>query len=264
VIADLAELPARLAEAGARWIGRELVLVDETASTNDDAMARARAGGEHGLVVIADTQSKGRGRQGHVWHSPPGENLYLSVLLRLDVAPMRVPPLTLAAGVAVSDCVNALGVRASLKWPNDVLCERDGSYRKLAGILTEMSTRGMRADAIIVGIGMNVNTAEFPAELPHATSLRREADRGFDRAEVAAQLLAALEARVDRFVSEPTGRLAEAWRERSHIWGRTLRVAADGAMIEGVARDLDDDGALVLETAGGARVRVIAGEVQPS
>jgi BirA family biotin operon repressor/biotin-[acetyl-CoA-carboxylase] ligase len=212
VIADLEDLPAQLAGRGARWIGRELVLADDTASTNDDAMARGRAGGAHGLVVIADTQSKGRGRQGHVWHSPPGENLYLSVLLRLDVAPLRVPPLTLAAGVAVADAVNALGVRASLKWPNDVLVERDGAYRKVAGILTEMSTRGMRADAIVVGIGLNVNTEAFPPELPLASSLRREAGgAAFDRADVAARVLVALEERVDRFIAEPTRLLARAF-----------------------------------------------------
>jgi len=244
-----------------RWLGHELVLLADTTSTNDEAMRRGRAGAPHGLCVIADTQSHGRGRQGHVWHSPPGENLYVSVLLRLDLPPMRVPPVTLAAGVAVCDAVNALGVRASLKWPNDVLVERG---MKVAGILTEMSTRGMRADAVVVGIGVNVNTAEFPAELAHATSLRRELGAPLHRAQVVTGLLTALEDRFDRFVSEPTRALADAWRARSHVWGTSVRVASEGVMLEGVARDLDDDGALVLETADGRRVRVIAGEVQPS
>ncbi len=258
-LADLADLPARLTT---RWLGREQVLLADTASTNDQAMQRGRAGAPHGLCVIADTQSRGRGRQGHVWHSPPGENLYLSVLLRLELAPMQVPPITLAAGVAVCDTVNALGVPASLKWPNDVLVDRTEGSAKVSGILTEMSTRGMRADAIVVGVGLNVNTAAFPPELAHATSLRRELGAPLDRADVAARLLAALEDRIERFVAEPTRVLAQAWRARSRLWGKRLRVTSDGVMIEGVARDLDDDGALVLETEGGARVRVIAGEVE--
>jgi BirA family biotin operon repressor/biotin-[acetyl-CoA-carboxylase] ligase len=258
LIEDLETIPARLT---ARWLGRELVLLADTASTNDEAMRRGREGAPHGLAVIADTQSRGRGRQGHVWHSPPGENLYLSVLLRLDVAPMRVPPLTLAAGVAVCDTVNALGVPASLKWPNDVLVQR----QKVAGILTEMSTRGMRADCVVVGIGLNVNTVAFPPELPDATSLRRaRAGEALDRAEVVVRLFAALEERFDRFVAEPTRLLADAWRSRSHIFGQRVRVSAEGGVLEGVAQDLDDDGALVLETDAGARVRVIAGEVVPA
>jgi BirA family biotin operon repressor/biotin-[acetyl-CoA-carboxylase] ligase len=254
LIEDLRALPL-----GTRWLGRELVVLADTASTNDEAMRRGREGAPHGLVVLADTQSRGRGRQGHVWHSPPGENLYVSMLLRLELPPMRVPPLTLAAGVAVCDTVTALGVPASLKWPNDVLVREGG---KVAGILTEMSTRGMRADCVVVGIGLNVNTAAFPPELPNATSLRRA--RGgapFDRAEVAARLLAALEERFERFVAEPTRLLADAWRARSHVFGQRLRVSSEGVTFEGVARDLDDDGALLLETDAGERVRVIAGEV---
>jgi BirA family biotin operon repressor/biotin-[acetyl-CoA-carboxylase] ligase len=259
VIEDLEAVRARLTTA---WLGRELVLLADTASTNDEAMRLGRAGAPHGLAVIADTQSRGRGRQGHVWHSPPGENLYLSVLLRLDVAPMRVPPLTLATGVAVCDTVNALGVAASLKWPNDVLVERQ---QKVAGILTEMSTRGMRADCVVVGIGLNVNTAAFPPELPDATSLRRALGGvALDRADVVVRLFAALEERFDRFVAEPTRLLAEAWRARSHVFGQRVRVSAEGGVLEGIARDLDDDGALVLETDMGARVRVIAGEVVPA
>jgi BirA family biotin operon repressor/biotin-[acetyl-CoA-carboxylase] ligase len=128
-----------------------------------------------------------------------------------------------------------------------------------------MSTRGMRADCVVVGIGLNVNTAAFPLELPHATSLRcARGGAAFDRADVVARLFAALEERVDRFVAEPTRLLAEAWRSRSHIFGQRVRVSAEGGVLEGIAHGLDDDGALVLETDAGARVRVIAGEVVPA
>jgi BirA family biotin operon repressor/biotin-[acetyl-CoA-carboxylase] ligase len=253
---DLDALPSRLAT---RWLARPLEIVADTASTNDDVMARARAGAPHGTTVIADTQSRGRGRLGHAWFSPPGDNLYLSVLLRTDLPPTRVPPITLAAGVAVCETVNALGVRASLKWPNDVLVPP----RKLAGILAEMSTRGARAEAIVVGIGLNVNTMRFPDELaPIATSLRRElaAPAPLDRAAVAAQLFARLEDWLDRFLAGGVADVASAWRARAWGLGARVRVNGDRGMLEGTAVDIDDEGALRVATATGEQ-RVLAGEI---
>jgi BirA family biotin operon repressor/biotin-[acetyl-CoA-carboxylase] ligase len=261
---DLEQLRARLTT---RWLGRHLEILAETVSTNDDAMARGRAGAVHGTVVIADTQARGRGRIGHRWFSPPGENLYLSVLLRTTLAPPKVPPITLAAGIAVADAVNSLGVATSLKWPNDVMVEHTperGGTRKLAGILTEMSTRAGAAEQVVVGIGLNVNTRTFPDELARiATSLGRE--RGgepLDRADVAARLCAALEHWFDIFLAGDLPTVARAWRARTTLVGRRVRVAGDGGIVDGVVTALDDDGALRLD-CDGCVVRVVAGEIVP-
>jgi BirA family biotin operon repressor/biotin-[acetyl-CoA-carboxylase] ligase len=262
VIQDLIELPARLLSS-TRWLGHTFELLEETASTSDVAMQMGRAGAPHGLVVLADTQSKGRGRLGHTWHSPPGDNLYLSVLLRLDLPPPRVPPITLAAGVAVADTVNALGVKASLKWPNDVMgLAEDGSMKKVSGILTEMSTRGSRAECVVLGVGLNVNTPAFPPELPLAGSLRSLGGRAHDRAEVAERLLLALEAVIDRFAAGELPVLVAEWKARSQMLGQRVRVRSEAGHEDGVAVDLDDDGALILVRDDGQRRRIVAGELE--
>src|SRR5215467_8586671 len=131
-------LAARLATSS---LGRAYEWHDACASTNDLAAARGRTGAPAGLVVAADRQTAGRGRLGRSWHSPPGESLYFSVLLRPARPAAEVPPVTLLVGGAIAQALAPLGVTPRLKWPNDVeLVERDGRRRKLAGILTEMST----------------------------------------------------------------------------------------------------------------------------
>ncbi len=202
------------------WLGRSRVDLDTIGSTNDEALARARAGAPHGTAVTARAQTQGRGRQGRAWHSPPGENVYLSIILRLPIAPAAAPPLTLAVGVAVCETVRRLAGRASLKWPNDVLIEG----KKVAGILTETSTRGAELDAVIVGIGVNVATTSFPPELAVlATSLTIAAGHPIATADVVDALLAEAELWIDRFVAEGPGPIARAARER----GAQLDAAAE-------------------------------------
>lgn len=259
---DLEALPGLLTTS---WLGRELRVVAETGSTNADALAAARDGAPHGTVILADRQSAGRGRQGRAWHSPVGENLYLSVILRLELPPARVPPITLAAGVAVHDTVNAFGARASLKWPNDVLVHvagAEGTMRKIAGILTEMSTRGGGTQGIVVGIGLNVLGTRFPTELETiAASLASAGDgRPLARAHVAAHLFAALEAWIELFVADPVA-IARAARTRTHLVGQPVRSVGPHGTIAGVVRGVDDDGALIVDTEAGP-ARIVAGEIQ--
>jgi BirA family transcriptional regulator, biotin operon repressor / biotin---[acetyl-CoA-carboxylase] ligase len=236
----------------------QLIRLGTVASTNDEAMARARAGAAHGTVVVADAQTRGRGRQGRAWHSPPGESLYLSAVLRLPLSPAATPPVTLAAGVAVREAMNHFGARSSIKWPNDVHI----AGRKVAGILTETSTRGERLDAVILGIGVNVDNASFPAELaPIATSLRLAVGHPVDREAVLGTLLDELARWIDVFLAEGTPAVARAWRARTDDLGRRLRVVSEGRAIEGIARDLDDEGALWIDCDDGRAVRVLSGEV---
>jgi len=240
------------------WLGRAWRHEASVASTNDEAAAWARAGAPAGAVVVADEQTRGRGRLGRRWHSPPGASLYLSAVLRPPLAPHRVPPLTLAAGVAVAEALVAFDVVPALKWPNDVLL--DG--KKVAGILTEMSADLDRVHHVVVGIGVNLNVDAFPEELTAiATSLQIARGAPVSRAEFAAALCARLEHWVDQFVADGAAAVVAAWKQHARFFGKRVSVTAGRDRMDGIAEDLDDDGALKLRLDDGRTIRVVAGEL---
>jgi BirA family biotin operon repressor/biotin-[acetyl-CoA-carboxylase] ligase len=258
-------VPARVAAAlTTTWLGRDYEWHASCASTSDLAAARARAGSPAGLVVAADAQTAGRGRLGRSWHSPAGESLYLSILLRPARPASEIPPLTLVAGAAVSDALVPLGVTPRLKWPNDVqLVGTDGVRRKLCGILTEMATAGARVEHVVVGIGVNVNGLDFPPELGgRATSLRAALGRPVDRTALLAALLAAFERRYAAYDVTGPAAAAAAFEAYAALPDR-CRVNAGGAPLEGVALGVDPDGALRLRDDAGHIHRVISGELLP-
>ncbi|MDB4979423.1 MAG: biotin/acetyl-CoA-carboxylase ligase [Myxococcales bacterium] len=256
---------ARLAEKlKTRWLGRAYEWHDACASTNDLAAARAKAGAAQGLVVATDTQSAGRGRLGRAWHSPAGESLYVSLLLRPTRPAAEIPPLTLLAGAAVARALAGLGFEPRLKWPNDVQLGDGDGVRKVAGILTEMSSEGPRASHVVVGIGLNVNTPAFPDDLAaRATSLRLVGGRALDRADVLAALLGAFEPLYERFLADGPAAASVAWQEFAAL-GARCRVAQPGgtdATLEGIALGVDTDGALRLRDDAGRIHRVLSGEI---
>lgn len=230
------------------------------ASTNDLAAAWARD--KHnpapdGGVVVANSQDAGRGRQGRSWHSPPGENLYFSCVLRPQLPASKVPPITLCAGLAVCEIVNTLGVAASIKWPNDVLVGRN----KLAGVLTEMSTRSQNVDAVIVGIGLNVNTLEFPADL-EATSIRQQTGKTHDRSAVLDKILQAMDVWIQRYCAHGVTVLAKAFEQHSLLTNKEVSVKIAGALVVGRVVSLAEDGSLLVQDRTGTTHKVIAGEVR--
>lgn len=238
---------------------RTVVWHAEIDSTQRVARELARDGASEGTMVVAEAQSGGRGRLGRSWHSPPGVNLYASIILRPPLPPPSVPQVALVAGLAVADAIAATtGLAPRLKWPNDVLV--DG--RKVAGILTEMEAEMERVHHVIAGIGVNVNVAEFPEELASkATSLRLATGRRVDRAAFAAGLLAALEARYGRFLADGFSVMRGEWEACSSLTGKEVRVAASDGEVVGRVLGLDDDGALRLEGPPGHVRRIVAGEV---
>jgi BirA family transcriptional regulator, biotin operon repressor / biotin---[acetyl-CoA-carboxylase] ligase len=240
------------------WLGVELHELDECDSTSDEAAARAAAGAPHGAVVTAAAQRRGRGRLGRPWHSPPGENLYLSCVLRPVVPVASLPPVTLAAGVAVAEAVAAFGVRAAVKWPNDVVVGR----RKLAGILTEMTTRGDRLDFVVLGIGVNLGTRAFPTELAAvATSLALEGGRA-SPAGFRARLLPGLQIWLDRFFQGGVAAIGPAWTRWSGMEGARVRVRSGSVDTEGTAFGIGPDGSLDVRDDQGHHVKVVAGDVE--
>jgi len=240
------------------WLGGELHELAACASTNDEAAERAAAGAPHGTVVVAAEQRRGRGRLGRAWYSPPGENLYLSCVLRPPLAPVALPPLTLAAGVAVAEAVAALGPRAAVKWPNDVTV----AGRKLAGILTEMTTRGERIDYVVLGIGVNLGSRSFPPELAGvATSIELEGGRAASPADFRARLLPGLETWLDRFFEGGVPAIGPAWTEWSGMAGARVRVTEGSRVVEGIACGIGPDGSLDVRDDRGHHVMVMAGDV---
>jgi BirA family biotin operon repressor/biotin-[acetyl-CoA-carboxylase] ligase len=258
-------VPDRVAAAlTTAWLGRTYEWHASCSSTNDLASARGRSGAPAGLVVAAETQTAGRGRLGRTWHSPAGESLYLSILLRPARPASEIPPLTLVAGAAVADALTPLGLTPRLKWPNDVqLVGDDGLRRKLCGILTEMATAGTRVEHVVVGIGINVNGLEFPPALEgRATSLRAALGRLVDRAALLAAVLAAFERRYAAYEATGPAAAAAAFEAHAALPDR-CRVNSGGAPLEGTALGVDADGALRLRDDAGRVHRVISGELYP-
>jgi BirA family biotin operon repressor/biotin-[acetyl-CoA-carboxylase] ligase len=194
-------------------VGLPLTIVDVTGSTNDDAKAAAHRGVASGAAFVADAQTAGRGRLGRAWHSPPGENLYVSFVLRPDLEAGVVPNITLAAGLAVADAVGPLlASPVALKWPNDVLV----SGRKIAGVLCEASVTEGRIGFVVVGIGLNVRTAAFPPELAGtSTSLANAGATDLDRSSLFVSLATALANRVAMLAAGETERIVRDFSARA-------------------------------------------------
>lgn len=254
-------------------LGTPLVELASCDSTNREALQRGRAGAVEGTVVIAAAQTAGRGRRGRTWHSPPGENLYLSVILRPPCPPSEAPLLTLVAGVALCEAAERLlagadqPVSARLKWPNDLLLGAPGApLRKAGGILTELVCAAGRIDFVVVGIGCNVNTLAFPPELV-ATSLRLArggaATPELPVATVAQVLLERLSAQYERFLAVGPAPALRAFELHAAFIGQAepVQVRSGEQSLYGHAEGIDPDGALRLRGLDGTLHRVVAGEL---
>lgn len=214
-------------------------------------MALAQNGAPHGTVVLAESQSAGRGRQGRIWFSPPGVNLYCSVLVRGRGTTLALSEwlswVPLVSALAVTESVfQTTSVPLSLKWPNDLLL----NTRKVGGILCESLLTNSPDPAIVIGIGLNVNIphASLPNELQSiATSLSEVAQAPIDRNLLIAQLLLELEQCLDELRSHGTSRLRQAYGTRCVTLGRPVRaIFPHGRELTGTAESLSGDGALQL------------------
>jgi BirA family biotin operon repressor/biotin-[acetyl-CoA-carboxylase] ligase len=232
--------------------GWRVEVLDETISTNALAMARGEAGEADGYAVIADHQVGGRGRRGNRWESPPGSALLLSALFRPEVPLSRWPRVAVAAAVAVCRAITGTtSLLPSVKWPNDVLI---GSH-KVAGILIESRAPGAGSTGwLVVGVGINVHTREFPLTLRYpATSLALAGGHAPARAELACALLAALREESDRaFSDEGWPETRAAFSAFDGLTGRRIRAEQNGVITEGRAHGLDDEGGLILMQDDGA------------
>ena len=239
-----------------------LLWFDTIDSTNTRAKELAAQGAPHGTILIADSQTVGRGRLGRSFHSPAGTGIYLSLIIRPNCAPAKLMHLTCSAAVAACDAVEvACGIRPGIKWTNDLVYGK----KKLAGILTELglSTKGI-VDFAIIGIGINCCQAEsdFPPEIRNiAGSLHSVTGQSIHRAQVAAAVLDALY-RMDQNLLSDRVATMDRYRKDCITLGREISlVKADGSVRHGTALDIDEAGGLVVAFADGSRDTVTSGEV---
>lgn len=251
------------------FIGSNIYLFDKLTSTNDKAHELAKAGATEGTVVIAESQTSGKGRRGRGWFSPPGRNIYTSIILRPSISPEAAPRLTLVAAVALCEAImeslKAFGVHsAGIKWPNDILIDK----KKCAGILTEMKVNSDGLDFVVIGIGINVNMdlCDIPEELKnYATSLSIEAGDILSREGILQSLYSKIENWYKRYLSEGFLPIKERWEVLSAIKGAFVRAASSTGSLhsyeEGQALGLDDEGELLIRKDDGTVIAVRTGDI---
>src|SRR5581483_10133192 len=253
------DLLARLGKT--KIIGRDIRVFEQTTSTNDVIEKLARDGVKGGVVVFAESQTKGRGRLGRKWISPNRKGLWFSILLRPDLRPQETTQLTVASATALRRAiVSETKLQPEIKWPNDILI----GGKKVAGILTELSAELDKVRHVILGIGVDVNldAAELSADLKKiATSLKIESSEKISRAELATAILRELDFDYGRICAGKFSAVADEWEEHCTTIGRNVTVQIGDRKIRGRAESLDDDGALLLRTEHGHIERIIGGDV---
>ena len=244
-------------------LGKKIHYFAELDSTNRLAYKLAAEGAAEGEIVLAETQTRGKGRLGRSWFSPPGLNLYLSIILRPNLPPSNAPQLTLVSAVALAETVQRfLGTRPAIKWPNDILA----GGKKLAGILTESSVDSERLHFVVVGIGVNLNMPadSVPEEIrDRATSLLILTDQFVDRTAFAGELIRSLDRCYGELEQRGFPHIAARWESFFELKGQKVKVEMGDRIVSGVARGIDRDGALLVDKEDGAIERIIAGDVTP-
>ena len=242
--------------------GARVLYFSEVGSTNDEAAVLAESGAPEGTTVVASAQTAGRGRFGRAWFSPPGAGLYVSVIVRDRRA---APLLTLAGGVAVAEGIQvATGLAVEIKWPNDIVVDTGfGRRRKLAGILAEGSSGAEGLQHVVIGFGINLRTAAYPAAIAdRATSLEAELGRDVDPGPVLAESLAALAVWVRQLASGAPAPLLARWRQLApSARGATVEWESPEGARSGRTAGIDDSGALLVND-GSRTERIISGTVR--
>lgn len=245
-------------------VGRRIYLFDEVTSTNEVLRRLAKEGAEEGTTVLAESQSAGQGRLGKRWFSPPGVNLYASILFRPAIEPRKAPVFSFIASLALADAIRDLGLSPAIKWPNDILLDR----KKVAGVLVETSISGDLLDHAIIGVGVNVNVErEALVEAlgtagRAATSLLEIKGKPIDRNGFAAGFLSSLDEwwRVYRGHGEEA--LIRAWRDLDILTGRRVEVRGETSTIDARVLGVDAEGQLLVQDSMGRVRQIIGGEIR--
>lgn len=243
------------------FMGRNYIYYESINSTNTKAKELAKSGAESGTVVISEQQLSGRGRLGRTWFSDKGKGLYFSIILRPNLSPLDISKLTLVGGAALCKALYSFGIVSKIKWPNDIFI----NGKKASGILTEMSGELSQINYAIMGIGINVNTSidELPDDLKDiATSVFIETNKVFDRKALLAKILNIFEELYLDF--ESSGCLKESLdicRENSLVLNKTVNCIGPRDTFTAKAKDISDDGELIVELPDGSIKNILCGEI---
>ncbi len=237
-----------------RLLGQKVVHMNSTGSTNAVARQLAERGVGEGTVVVAEEQTRARGRMGRAFITGQG-GVWMSLILKPSIDPAHASSITLLAAVSVAKALRGAGLEAVIKWPNDVLV----SGKKICGILTEMNAEADAVHFIILGIGVNVNN-EVPLET--ATTMKAELGREVGRVKFLQSLLETLEADYLTFREEGFTPILWSWRRYSDTLGRMVEVTSQEGVVQGLAQDVDEDGSLLLKTKDGSIQKIVSGDCQ--
>lgn len=240
--------------------GRNIEYYDAINSTNTRAKIAAEEGAVNGTLIIADKQEGGKGRRGRIWQSPGGVAIYMSLVIKPDIKPEKSSMLTLVSALAVSKAIDEItGLSTSIKWPNDIVY----NGRKICGILTEMSAEPDYIHFVVVGIGINVNTVEFPEEIAAtATSLKLELKRSVKRSLLIAKIMEYFERYYRVFLqTEDLSLLLNDYQNKLANIEKKVRILSPGNEYEGIAKGINETGELLVCDNEGNLHKVISGEV---
>ena len=245
-----------------KWAGHPVIYHDQVDSTNTQAkrLGEELARDGHGTLVVADLQTAGKGRRGRSWESPSGASIYMSILLRPDILPDQAPMLTLVMAQSVAEAVQELtGAEVGIKWPNDIVL----NGKKICGILTEMSAEIDYINYVVIGVGVNVNTPDFPEALVEtATSLKIELGQSVKRSALIAAVMKRFEENYETFIR--TGDLSGIQDQYNSLLvnrDRDVRVLEPGHEYNGHALGINSTGELLVEKEDGTTAEIFAGEV---
>ena len=242
------------------YIGQEIIYYPKTESTNMIARNLAMEGAGEGTIVIAEEQTKGRGRLDRSWISPAGKNILMSLIFRPEVMPRQVFFLTMLSSLSVIKAIRKItSLEAHVKWPNDIFME----YKKIGGILTEFSAEQDRVNYVIIGIGLNVNfdPSLFPEIRDIATSISRVFKMEVSRIDLLRAILEEMEIGYGALKQGRIDEIREEWDKCSMIKGREVTITSFDSIIEGIVESMDEDGCLILRDRSGKRKKIVSGDV---
>ncbi|MCK9431235.1 MAG: biotin--[acetyl-CoA-carboxylase] ligase [Candidatus Omnitrophica bacterium] len=240
-----------------KFIAKKIHYFDYLASTMDLAMQLGMQSAVNGTLVLAESQTKGRGRLGRNWFSPKYKGIYLSLILRPKIPPSVSPVLTLLSAVSICEAVKKVGgLDAQIKWPNDIFINN----KKIAGILTELNAEVDKVNFVVIGIGLNVNN-DKSALIAQATSLKEQLGQPISRVGLLQELLRRIENNYSLFEDRGAKAIIDKCRSFSLTLGRRVKIYCQDKHIEGAAVDIDQDGALLIRKDSGLVQKVFSGDV---
>ncbi|ASF39666.1 bifunctional biotin--[acetyl-CoA-carboxylase] synthetase/biotin operon repressor [Halobacillus halophilus] len=244
-----------------KWLGQKLIHFDQVESTQEIGHQLASQGKPHGTVVIADAQGKGRGRMARNWHSPKGKGIWMSILLRPDLPPMRAPQLTLLAATVLAKMVREkTNLHPQIKWPNDLLID----HKKVSGILTEMQAEHDQIQYVVLGIGMNVNQQlnEIPQDIRHkASSLKIESGQEWDIQQTIQSILRLFENTYDSYVEQGFEQVKKEWEHFGYRIGEEVTISTMRREWQATLIGIEPDGALRARDKDGNEEKLYSAEI---